>query len=356
MEYHSALAGPVWFAPIALAFLLAIAGTIVLGFASGGASFLRHHAGDARPQLPAFMGGVAIFVAFIASAASIGLLWDARYLVYMMCLMFAVGLWSSVAHTREGAELAVQVIATALLARLAGVELRSVGDLFGVGPLQLGFLALPVTVVAMVAIAHSIAMMDDLEGFRAAFAFTVMAWLTAAAAASGLEHQSRLALMLEAALAGYLLCTVLLRNRSRSRVFLGAAGGLMIGFALGWLAIDLTQGPGHSVPPIAALFFVLLPLADGLSVALRQIERKENPLERTENHLHHYLFARGFTSAQALVILVAASAALGAIGYFGWRFQVPEFALFWLALFGFLAYHSWIKEAWRRLRGIYFVL
>lgn len=356
MEFHPAFAGPLWFAPIAVAFVTAVAGTVVLAFASGGPQFLKFHADNSAPRLPAFMGGIAIFVALIASAGSIGMLQDARYLLYMMCLMFTVGLWSGVAHTREGAEIAVQVIVTALLARLAGVEFRSAGDLFGVGPLGLGIFALPVTVVIMVTVAHSLTMMDDLEGFRAAFAFTALAWLTAAAAASGLEPQSRIALLFEGALAGYLLCSVLLRSRSRSRVFLGSAGGLMIGFALGWLAMDLTQGPGRSVPPIAALFFVLLPLGDGLSVALRQFERGENPFERTDSRIHHYLFSRGFSSAQTLVILVAASALLGAIGYFGWRFGVPEPALFWLAFFGFLAYHAWIKEAWRKLRGVYFVI
>lgn len=356
MDFHSALAAPAWFAPVVLAFLTAIAGTIVLSFAAGGVRFLRYQPGENGPRLPAFMGGIAIFVGFIASAGSVGMLQDVRYLLWMMGLMFAVGLWSSVAHTREGVEMAVEVIVTALLARLAGVELRNAGDLIGVGPLGLGILSLPVTVVAMVALTHALAMMDDLEGFRAAFAFTALAWITAAAASSGLEHQSRIALLLEGALAGYLMCTVLLRGRSRARVFLGGAGGLMIGFALGWLIVDLTQGPGRSVPPVAALFFVLLPLADALSVALRQFERGENPLERTENGLHHYLFARGFSSAQALVILVAASAALGAVGYFGWRFGVPEPALFWLAFFGFLAYHAWIKEEWRKLKGVYFVL
>jgi UDP-GlcNAc:undecaprenyl-phosphate GlcNAc-1-phosphate transferase len=271
--------------------------------------------------------------------------------------MFAVGLWSSVAHTPEGTEIAVQVLVTAMLARYAGVEFHSAGDLFGVGPLNLGILSLPVTVVVMVTVAHSLTMMDDLEGFRAAFAFTALAWLTAAGATSGIEPQSRMALLLEAALAGYLLCSVILRGRRGSpRVFLGAAGGLMIGFALGWLGTSITQGPGRTVPPIAALFFVLLPIADGISVALRQFERGENPLERTEERIHHYLFSRGFSSAQTLVILVGVSALLGAIGYFGWRFGVPEPALFWLALFGFLAYHAWIKEAWRRLKGIYFVI
>ena len=354
MELHVAM-GPLWFAPIVLAFLTAVAATMVLALASGrrlfGAAAPEH-----GPRLPAFMGGIAIIVAFVAAAAVTGMRTDARDLAFMMALMFAVGFWSSVAHTREGVELAVQVIAVGLLARLGDVEVRTLGDIVGTGPIRMGPLALPATVVAMVAIAHSLTMMDDLEGFRATFAFTALAWVNAAIAAGGPEPLSHAALFLEAALAGYLLSTVLLRGRSPSRVFLGGAGGLMIGFALAWLLIGVTQGPGRGIPPIAALFFVLLPLADGASVALRQIERGENPLERTDMRIHHYLFSRGFTSAQALVILVAASALLGAVGYFGWRLGVPQPALFWLAVFGFLVYHAWIKEAWRRLRGVYFVI
>jgi UDP-GlcNAc:undecaprenyl-phosphate GlcNAc-1-phosphate transferase len=363
MQFHPAHAGPLWFVPLAVAFVIAIGGTIALSYAARGHHrFLSYPRfgrppGEDAPALPAFLGGAAIVVALAAAAGSFGMLHDARYLLIMMCLMFAVGLWSSVAHTPEGVEIAVQVLVTAMLAHYAGIEFRNAGDLFGLGPLNLGILALPVTVVILVVVAHSLTMMDDLEGFRAAFAFTALAWLTAAGAASGMEPQSRVALLLEAALAGYLLCSVLLRSRrSAARVFLGPAGGLMIGFALGWLGMSLTQGPGRSVPPIAALFFVLLPVADGLSVALRQFERGRNPFERGDYRIHHYLFSRGFSSAQTLVILVAASALLGAVGYFGWRLGVPEPALFWLALFGFLAYHAWIKEAWRKLKGVYFVI
>ena len=355
MEFHLP-SGPLWFAPVVIAFLTAVAATIGLALASGRPRLFSGPGPESGPGLSAFMGGVAIFVAFAAAAAATGMIADARYLAFMMSLMFAVGLWSSIAHTREGIELAVQVIVTALLARLGNVELRTVGDLVGTGPIGLGPLALPVTVVVMVAIAHSLEMMDDLEGFRATFAFAALAWLNAAVAASGPEPLSRVALFLEAALAGYLLSTVLLRGRSRTRVFLGGAGGLMIGFALAWLLIGVTQAPGRAIPPIAALFFVLLPLADATSVALRQFARGENPLERTDCRIHHYLFSRGFTSAQALAILVGASALIGAIGYFGWRFGAPEPALFWLAIFGFLAYHAWIKEAWRKLKGVYFVL
>ena len=357
MGLHPASAGPLWFAPLALAFLTASAATLVLAVASGGGfRFLGNGSTDPGPRIPALLGGLAIVFAFALSTTSTGLLGDASYLLAIMALMFGLGLWTTLGSTREWVELAVEVIIAALLARLAGVELRDAGDLIGIGRIHLGILALPLTVIAMVAVAQSLVMMDDLEGFRAAFAFTALAWLSAAGAASGLDHPSRIALLLEAALAGYLLTTVMLKAWARPRVFLGNAGSLMIGFALGWLTIDLTQGPGRTVPPIAALFFVLLPLFDAGSVMLRQFERRESPLARGDSGLHHYLFARGFSSAQTLVMLVAASALLGAVGFFGWKLGVPEPALFWLAFFGFLLYHAWIKEAWRKLRGVYFVI
>jgi UDP-GlcNAc:undecaprenyl-phosphate GlcNAc-1-phosphate transferase len=358
MGLHPAIAGPSWFAPLVIAFLSASAATMVLAVAAGGGGFrfLANGNGQPRPRFPALLGGLAIIVAFALGTTSVGLLADARYLLAIMALMFALGLWTTFGHTRDIVEVAAQVVIAALLTKLAGVELRDAGDLIGIGPIHLGILALPVTVIAMVALAQALVMMDDLEGFRAAFSFTALAWLSAASAASGLDHPSRVALLLEAALAGYLLTTVMLRTWSRPRVFLGNAGGLMIGFALGWLTVDLTQGPGRSVPPIAALFFVLLPLFDAGSVALRQFERRESPFARTDSGLHHYLFARGFSTAQTLVMLVAASALLGAVGFFGWLLRVPEPALFWIAFFGFLLYHAWIKEAWRKLRGVYFVL
>ncbi|HSN22214.1 MAG TPA: MraY family glycosyltransferase [Usitatibacter sp.] len=357
MPFHPATAGPSWFAPLVIAFLSAAAATLVLAVASGGGlRFLGNGSDKPGPRIPALMGGLAIIFAFAVGTTAVGLLGDARYLLAIMALMFVLGLWTTLGDMRQPVEIAAQVVIAALLAKLAGVELHDAGDIIGVGPIRLGIAALPLTVIAMVALARALVMMDDLEGFRAAFAFTALAWLSAAGAASGLDHPSRLALLLEAALSGYLMTTVLLRRWSRPRVFLGNAGGLMIGFALGWLTIDLTQGPGRSVPPIAAIFFVLPPLFDAGSIALRRFERRESPLERTENGLHHYLFARGFTPAQTLVLLVAASALLGAVGFFGWLLGVPEPALFWIAFFGFLLYHAWIKEAWRKLRGVHFAL
>src|SRR5205085_1631715 len=116
-----------------------------------------------------------------------------------------------------------------------------------------------------------------------------------------------------------------------------------------WLAIDLTQGPGRCFPPIAALWVVLLPLADCVSVMTRRVGARRNPFGADRHHIHHYLLARGFSQAQTLAILSAVSALCGAVGYLGWRLELPEPALFWPFFFGYFAYHRWIQRAWNAL-------
>jgi UDP-GlcNAc:undecaprenyl-phosphate GlcNAc-1-phosphate transferase len=132
-------------------------------------------------------------------------------------------------------------------------------------------------------------------------------------------------------------------------VFLGDAGSLMIGFALGWFAIDLTQGPGRTMPAIAALWVLMVPLADCVSLMLRRVAARKSPFVADSHHIHHYLLARGFTHGQTLSILVAAAAVFGAIGFVGWQLGAPEPLLFWPFFFGFFAYHAWMKRAWRRI-------
>ena len=103
--------------------------------------------------------------------------------------------------------------------------------------------------------------------------------------------------------------------------------------------------------PISALWVLLLPLADCVSLMTRRLQRGRNPFVADREHIHHYLLARGFTHHQTVAALVAISAAFGAVGYFGWRFAVPEALLFWPFCVGYFAYHAWIKAAWTRLRS-----
>jgi len=175
------------------------------------------------------------------------------------------------------------------------------------------------------------------------------AWYALVAAQSGLNAQFATALIFCGAIAGFLVFNLRFPWQRQALAFLGDAGSLMIGFALGWFAIDLSQGPGRTFPPIAALWVLLLPLADCVSLMTRRLRAGKSPFVADRHHIHHYLLARGFSPGKTLAILVALSMIFGSVGYFGWRAGAPEAYLFWPFFFGFFAYHAWIKRAWSKV-------
>ena len=257
--------------------------------------------------------------------------------------------WNDLHHVPR---FVAQGVAVLVMVFGAGVELRSVGDLLGWRPIGLSVLAVPVTVFAVVGVINAVNMIDGMDGLAGSVSLVALAWFGVAASLSGLPAQAGLAWMLCGGLAGFLLFNLRLPWQPRARVFLGDAGSTLLGFAIAWLAIDLTQGPGRVMPPIAALWVAALPLADTLSLMARRRSRGQSPFKPDREHIHHFLLVQGFSVSGALGVLVVASVALGAVGVLGWRLGVPEPVLFFALASLFLTYHFAMKDAWARLHAL----
>lgn len=295
------------------------------------------------------VGGLSIFVALLAVACVTGMAPSVAHFLIALSTVIAIGLWDDVVEISPRVRFAIQIVASSIMIWGAGIELRSVGDLLGLHSIGLGIFAIPMTIFAIVGVVNAVNMMDGMDGLAGSVAFTAYTWYAIVAADSGLRTQFEVALLLCSALAGFLVFNLRLPWQPQAKVFLGDAGSLMLGFALGWFAIDLTQGEGRTFPPICALWVLLLPLADCVSVMSRRIASGRSPFSADRRHIHHYLLARGFSHSQTLALLVGASAIFGAVGYFGWRLHVREAALFYPFFFGFFAYHFWLGRAWKTL-------
>jgi UDP-GlcNAc:undecaprenyl-phosphate/decaprenyl-phosphate GlcNAc-1-phosphate transferase len=304
----------------------------------------KSHA-DSTPLI----GGLAIFMALVVMTSVTGLTPQIGYFLFALSIVIAVGFWDDVREIRPRLKFSIQIVASAIMIWGAGIVLHSVGDLIGWRSIGLSFLAIPLTVFAIIGVANSVNMMDGLDGLAGSVSLVALVWYALVAAQSGLEVQALTAFLLCGAIAGFLIFNLRFPWQRQARVFLGDAGSLMLGFALGWYAIDVTQGPARTFPPIAALWVLLLPLADCVSLAVRRLRAGRSPFVADRRHVHHYLLARGFTHSQALAILVGVSVVLGAIGYFAWLFKIPEAALFYPFFFGFFAYHAWIQREWEKI-------
>jgi len=340
----------IWLAALVLSFLAAIAAMIILLRAAPALDLVDHPGGrKSHAGAIPLIGGLAMLASLLVTASLTGIAPHAIYFLSALVLVAAVGVWDDIAEIRPRVKFAVQIVAAGLMIWGAGVELTSVGNLLGWHPIGLWIFAIPLTIFAVVGVVNSLNMVDGMDGLGGSVALIAFAWYAAVADLSGLEAQFGIAMILCGAIAGFLVFNLRFPWQPRARAFLGDAGSLMLGFALGWYAIDLTQGAHRTFPPIAALWVVLLPLADCVSLMVRRLRARKSPFVADNRHIHHYLAARGFTHGQTLGILAAASALFGAVGFAGWRLGVPESMLFWPFFFGYFAYHWWIQRAWRAL-------
>lgn len=289
-----------------------------------------HHGGRKRHggTVP-LTGGIALTLGFFAGLAlSLPVLADYRVLFVSMLLLAAVGVLDDLGEVSARTKLGVQVLAAVLMTSWGNHFLTHLGDLFGRGQFELNNWAIPLTVFATVAVINGINMLDGIDGLAGGVAAIAIAWFALFAGWLADPSALKLLVVLLGAVVGFLVFNVPHPLRGRSRTFMGDTGALVLGFAITWFSIALTQRPGAAVPPVVMLWVVALVLFDVFTVTMRRVMFRRDPAAPDRAHVHHLLLRRGFSTEQTLAILLAASAALGAIGAAGWRLGVPERWLF----------------------------
>jgi UDP-GlcNAc:undecaprenyl-phosphate/decaprenyl-phosphate GlcNAc-1-phosphate transferase len=127
-------------------------------------------------------------------------------------------------------------------------------------------------------------------------------------------------------------------NFPRSRVFLGDAGSMFVGFWMAWIQIDMASGfmgtssgdfgASHLIP---AVLIMGVPLYDAaFVVVMRVVDRR--PIYLGDNHhLSHRLVRSGFTPVEAVVTLWGLGIVLAGVGILS-AFAKPQFRYLLLAL------------------------
>jgi UDP-GlcNAc:undecaprenyl-phosphate GlcNAc-1-phosphate transferase len=287
----------------------------------------KQHAGE----IPV-VGGIAMFCGFTFSLFGIGQLESLNLHLSLVCalaLMVMVGALDDMHDLSARHKFAAQIVGALFMTSWAGNYVSQIGNLLGFGPLGLYNWAIPFTVVCVLGVINAVNMLDGLDGLAGSVCGGALVLMAVAAGLSGLETPLWIAVLMLSAVAGFLLLNLRLPWQSHARVFMGDAGSMMLGFALVWLAVDLSQGASRTLPPIVAVWILALPLADMARVMLTRMLRGQSPFLADRIHLHHLLIARGFSNNRVVMTMAGLSAAGGVIGIAGWKLGVPDYALFY---------------------------
>jgi UDP-GlcNAc:undecaprenyl-phosphate GlcNAc-1-phosphate transferase len=218
------------------------------------------------------------------------------------------GVWDDRSPLGYRAKFAAQFLAAILVVAVGGIQIRELVLLDET--ILPTWLAVPLTVVVIVAMTNAINLADGLDGLAGGVSFLSCCALAVVAYTSGNTAAFVLAISLCGALLGFLRF-----NTFPARVFMGDGGSQLLGLAIGSLAIYVTQTENAVVSATMPLFLLAIPILDTFFVMVHRVRAGRSPFSADKNHLHHRLLSLGYSHGGAVALIYSAQAVLFLAAY-----------------------------------------
>jgi UDP-GlcNAc:undecaprenyl-phosphate GlcNAc-1-phosphate transferase len=203
-----------------------------------------------------------------------------------------------------------QALAASLFVWLSGVSIHSLGDIVGLGNIELGNAAFAFTVFCFVGGMNAFNLLDGLDGL--AGGLTTIAGVFLLFFAWRLDNVPMfvLAACLVGSVVGFLSF-----NWHPARIFMGDNGSLTLGYVLSVLVLMLSHSGAGEVSLVTLATVIALPLLDTLLVMTRRVLIGKNPFHPDKTHLHHRLIGLGLSHSSAVGVMYALSIAFGGLAF-----------------------------------------
>lgn len=286
----------------------------------------------------------------VAAPGLAGLGFDGAAIIMVALLMVILGALDDRFDLPPNVRLFAHLSAAVALVYGTEFVASSLGNLLGFGALNLGWLALAFTVVAIVALINAFNMLDGLDGLAGSVGLVAFVGLTLVASFGGVMDVRLLAGNMVGAIAAFLMFNLPTRLNRRFRTFMGDAGSTLLGFVLAALALKLVQPGTMSLAPIIVLWMMPIPIFELFTSTTRRIVRGMSPAQADNGHFHHVLIQAGFSVRAVCALYFVVSAVSCAFGVWAHRVGLKEPLLFVGFCLAFAAWLTFVRNA-HRLTG-----
>lgn len=253
--------------------------------------------------------GVAIGVAILVSPdlGSVGGLRPNRApaILVGVAILLVIGVVDDVRGMRALVKLSFQILAAAVAFWL-GLSIERLSLPWGT--VELGILALPITVAWIVAVINAVNLIDGLDGLASGVVLTALGAFGLLAAVDGVDPTLPLIAATTGAAVGFLAY-----NLHPATIIMGDTGSMFLGFVVAAIGLSLTQDGVRPVEPWVPIVALGVPIMDTAWAIVRRTARGEPFFVADRGHIHHHLLRRGLSQRDAMLILTAASAGLAVV-------------------------------------------
>jgi UDP-GlcNAc:undecaprenyl-phosphate GlcNAc-1-phosphate transferase len=250
------------------------------------------------------MGGIAIYVGFIAALLLFGERWVVSQAISILVgatIVSFLGVWDDRWGVRPVLKLLGQTVA-AIIVISAGVQVAFLPD---------PILNLAITLLWILGITNALNLLDNMDGLSGGVGAVAAGFFLLLAAWNGQYLVASLAAALMGVCVGFLVY-----NFNPATIFMGDAGSLFLGFVLAVVGIKL-RFPGRPdvITWMIPVVVLGLPIFDTTLVVFSRLRRSINPLTNPgKDHVSHRLVVLGLSQRQAVIFLYALCCALGVVG------------------------------------------
>jgi UDP-GlcNAc:undecaprenyl-phosphate GlcNAc-1-phosphate transferase len=272
------------------------------------------------------VGGIAMFIGVVLGMGLVPLPAESAAAFLAACaLLVTIGLLDDRFDLSPWTRLPAQIAAATVLMLGSGALVTSIGSPLGVGVIDFyGYWSYAATILVTIAAINAFNMLDGMDGLAGAMAIIALSALAYLGWTGGLNVVSAISLVVIGAVAGFLLFNLPARFNRQKRCFMGDAGSTLLGFAVAWLCIKVSQGETHAASPVTMLWIVALPLYELVWSTIRRIVRGVSPFRPDDKHFHHMVLKAGFGVRGAFAFFVTIGGALAAFGIAADAMGMPD--------------------------------
>jgi len=242
---------------------------------------------------------------------------DRVTIAYIMssAIMLSLGIIDDLKENNWKVKLIFSSIAISIFIFAGDVWIKNLGNLFGLGPIQLGLWGIPFTYFAIFGVINAINLIDGLNGLACGVSVIGFAFFAIFAYGNNNDAAFYISLVNLASALG-----LFRYNYPRARLFIGDSGSLFVGFSLAVVSVLLTQGRG-SVNPMVPVVVLCLPIFDTVRVMVVRILNKRHPFRADKTHLHHLMARSGIQPNNVVKIIWLLAILMSSIAYLFRRFD-----------------------------------
>ncbi len=204
-----------------------------------------------------------------------------------------------------------QIIAAAIMIYFAALQADQLSDVVGVRGFHLGIFTSVFTVFITLGLINALNMADGSDGYLAGQVLAALGLFSGLAFYAGNTLLAGQCAFFAAVVLGFWFWNMRFPWQPRAKVFLGDAGSTLLGFAVVWFALQLTQNTQHPVSPVLAPWMIALPVLDTVVLMLDRIRQGRSPFSPDRNHMHHLMLDAGFSPTYIALAMMLLSIVLG---------------------------------------------